>query len=173
MAESVREQPHDETMATVTPEQQETEEEKVKQREALARELVATAGPVPASIQRLPCPVIIPQRRPRNKDRGFVRAYAPVLDDCGISQDVFLRFLEYLDAVNHVRLSHFPDTQRLVELKCMVGLSVDRRGFYRRPNCRLHPNPRSHDCWYDSFDSRRGCSRIAKAYSREYLSRNG
>ncbi|ODM23023.1 hypothetical protein SI65_00612 [Aspergillus cristatus] len=48
MAESVREQPHDETMATVTPDQQETEEEKIKQREALARELVATAGPVPA-----------------------------------------------------------------------------------------------------------------------------
>ncbi|KAJ5665170.1 uncharacterized protein N7477_007618 [Penicillium maclennaniae] len=27
------------------------------------------------------------------KDRGFVRAYAPVLQDCGIGQDVFLRFL--------------------------------------------------------------------------------
>ncbi|PIG81841.1 hypothetical protein AARAC_003683 [Aspergillus arachidicola] len=34
------------------------------------------------------------RRRPGNKDRGFVRAYAPVLADCGINQDVFLNFLE-------------------------------------------------------------------------------
>lgn len=83
---------------------------KRKQREALARELVAMAGPVPDSTQRLPCPVIIPQRRSRNKDRGFVRAYASVLDDCGIGQGVFLRFLEYLDTVNHVSFARFPMT---------------------------------------------------------------
>ncbi|KAF2166970.1 hypothetical protein M409DRAFT_23015 [Zasmidium cellare ATCC 36951] len=39
-------------------------------------------------------PIVIPQRRPGNKKRGFVRAYAPVLDDCGISQETFLRFLK-------------------------------------------------------------------------------
>ena len=43
---------------------------------------------------RLPCPVIIPQRRPRDKKRGFVRAYAPVLADCGIDQKIFLDFLK-------------------------------------------------------------------------------
>jgi hypothetical protein len=43
---------------------------------------------------RLPCPVIIPQRRPRDKKRGFVRAYAPVLADCGIDQAMFLDFLK-------------------------------------------------------------------------------
>jgi hypothetical protein len=42
----------------------------------------------------LPCPVIIPQRRPRNKTRGFLRAYAPALSACGITQDVFLEFLK-------------------------------------------------------------------------------
>jgi hypothetical protein len=42
---------------------------------------------------KLPCPVIIPQRRPRDKKRGFVRAYAPVLADCGIDQATFLDFL--------------------------------------------------------------------------------
>ncbi|KAL3472488.1 hypothetical protein BJX99DRAFT_262271 [Aspergillus californicus] len=85
------------------PEQEMEEEEKIKQREALARELVDMAGPPPAkdTLHRLPYPVIIPQRRPRKKDRGFVRAYAPVLDDCGLSQEVFVRFLEYLDTVNH------------------------------------------------------------------------
>jgi hypothetical protein len=43
---------------------------------------------------QLPCPVIIPQRRPRDKKRGFVRAYAPVLADCGIDQATFLEFLK-------------------------------------------------------------------------------
>ncbi len=47
---------------------------------------------------RLPCPVIIPQRRPRDKKRGFVRAYAPVLADCGIDQATFLDFLKTFHA---------------------------------------------------------------------------
>jgi hypothetical protein len=47
---------------------------------------------------RLPCPVILPQRRPRDKKRGFVRAYAPVLEDCGIDQTTFLDFLKTFHA---------------------------------------------------------------------------
>ena len=51
--------------------------------------------PGPGQIQgKLPCPVIIPQRRPRDKRRGFVRAYAPVLMECGIDQETFLEFLK-------------------------------------------------------------------------------
>ena len=42
----------------------------------------------------LPFPVILPQRRPGTKTRGFVRAYSPVLEETGISQDFFLRFLK-------------------------------------------------------------------------------
>ena len=43
----------------------------------------------------LPCPVILPQRRPRKKARGFVRAYAPLLGECsGIDQQTFLKFLK-------------------------------------------------------------------------------
>jgi hypothetical protein len=53
-----------------------------------------------ATTGNLPCPVIIPQRRPRDWKRGFMRAYAPVLGDCGISQDTFLHFLKTFDAVN-------------------------------------------------------------------------
>ncbi|KAL9077085.1 MAG: hypothetical protein Q9157_003481 [Trypethelium eluteriae] len=45
----------------------------------------------------LPVPVILPQRRPGTKKRGFVRAYSPVLDDCGINQAMFLDFLETFD----------------------------------------------------------------------------
>ena len=40
----------------------------------------------------LPCPVIIPQRRPHKKSRGFVQAYAPVLADSGVTQDAFMQF---------------------------------------------------------------------------------
>jgi hypothetical protein len=48
--------------------------------------------------QPLPCPVIIPQRRPKQKSRGFVRAYAPLLGECaGIDEVMFLDFLEKFD----------------------------------------------------------------------------
>lgn len=70
----------------------ESEGAKIKKEEQMIRDLVRMAGPPPQPAQRIPCPVIIPQRRPRNKDRGFVRAYAPVLEDCGVSQDTFLKF---------------------------------------------------------------------------------
>ncbi|MCJ1380685.1 hypothetical protein MMC17_003793 [Xylographa soralifera] len=52
--------------------------------------------PPPAELgsYELPCPVILPQRRPRDKSRGFVRAYAPVLSDCGIDEVTFMQFLE-------------------------------------------------------------------------------
>lgn len=43
---------------------------------------------------KLPCAVIIPQKRPESKTHGFVRAYAPVLNDCGIDQATFLDFLD-------------------------------------------------------------------------------
>jgi hypothetical protein len=55
--------------------------------------------PGPRQVQgKLPCPVIIPQRRPRDKKRGFVRAYAPALADCGIDQETFLEFLKNFHA---------------------------------------------------------------------------
>lgn len=63
--------------------------------------MIATSGTagtaLPANFERspLPCPVILPQRRPRKKERGFVRAYAPLLGECsGIDQATFLSFLE-------------------------------------------------------------------------------
>lgn len=47
--------------------------------------------------QQLASPVILPQRRPENRQRGFIRAYAPSLDDCGIDQQTFLDFLDSFD----------------------------------------------------------------------------
>ncbi|KAJ4414356.1 hypothetical protein N0V82_007964 [Gnomoniopsis sp. IMI 355080] len=72
----------------------ESEGEISKKEDDAIHELVRMAGPPPQPMQRLPCTVIIPQRRPRNKDRGFVRAYAPVMEGCGVAQDVFLKFQE-------------------------------------------------------------------------------
>lgn len=54
----------------------------------------------PASIQYkpLPAPIILPQRRPKNKQRGFVRGYAPLLGECSdIDQQTFLDFLVSFD----------------------------------------------------------------------------
>ncbi|KAF7557014.1 hypothetical protein G7Z17_g1029 [Cylindrodendrum hubeiense] len=79
--------------AAQMPSPADSEDVKVAKQEKMILALVQMAGPPPVSMQRLPCPVILPQRRPRNKSRGFVRAYAPVLQDSGISQDVFLKFL--------------------------------------------------------------------------------
>lgn len=56
----------------------------------------------PRSTGQLPCPVILPQRRPQNKSRGFVRAYAPVLADCGIDQAAFLQFLKSMHQASKV-----------------------------------------------------------------------
>jgi hypothetical protein len=43
---------------------------------------------------RLDCSIIIPQRRPNTRRRGFIRAYAPVLEAKGIPQDTFLDFID-------------------------------------------------------------------------------
>ncbi|KAL2832817.1 hypothetical protein BDW59DRAFT_138721 [Aspergillus cavernicola] len=47
---------------------------------------------------KLPYPVVLPQRRPKDKKRGFIRAYAPVLEEFGIDQAMFLNFLETANA---------------------------------------------------------------------------
>lgn len=44
--------------------------------------------------RQLSAPVVLPQKRPKDRDRGFIRAYAPTLGDCGIDQDMFLDFLD-------------------------------------------------------------------------------
>lgn len=56
------------------------------------------------SPRSLTTPVIIPQRRPGDTNRGFLRAYSPVLQDYGIGQDDFMDFLCTLDEANKVSL---------------------------------------------------------------------
>ena len=57
-----------------------------------------------SSIKPLPLPVILPQRRPQPKSRGFVRAYAPILGECkDIDQATFLNFLDEFYRSSQVR----------------------------------------------------------------------
>ena len=47
---------------------------------------------------KLELPIIIPQRRPHNRHRGFIRAYAPLLEECGImDQATWIEFLDSFD----------------------------------------------------------------------------
>ena len=43
--------------------------------------------------------MVLTQRRPKARDRGFIRAYAPLLSDVGIEQEVFLEFVDKLNKV--------------------------------------------------------------------------
>ncbi|OAP64245.1 hypothetical protein AYL99_00217 [Fonsecaea erecta] len=59
-------------------------------------------APTPSlTLKPLPSPVILPQRRPKDKSRGFVRAYAPLLGECaGIDQKTFIDFVNDLDTAS-------------------------------------------------------------------------
>ncbi|KAF4960218.1 hypothetical protein FGADI_1238 [Fusarium gaditjirri] len=46
---------------------------------------------------QLELPVILAQRRPKDRTRGFVRGYAPVLETVGIDQAAWLDFLDKFD----------------------------------------------------------------------------
>jgi len=48
----------------------------------------------------LDLPVIVPQRRPQNRARGFVRAYAPELEKVGIDCDMWLNFLDTFETAS-------------------------------------------------------------------------
>lgn len=67
--------------------------------DSLVRDVLSARKSGPSKpVGKLSLPVIIPQRRPRNKSRGFVRAYSPVLENVGIDQQTFLRFLKSFHA---------------------------------------------------------------------------
>ncbi|KAJ3577203.1 hypothetical protein NPX13_g3361 [Xylaria arbuscula] len=53
--------------------------------------------PAPESTQPLPLPVVITQKRPGKRTRGFIRAYAPNLGDVGINEETFLEFIDDLN----------------------------------------------------------------------------
>nr|QJD20771.1 hypothetical protein [Aspergillus versicolor] len=76
--------------------------------------------PAPESTSSpLPLPVIIPQRRPGVRVRGFVRAYAPDLERCGIDQDTFMDFL-----VTFTRASRAPQWMGAFNLTAAAAFAL-------------------------------------------------
>ena len=69
--------------------------------ESLATRIIAHCPPPPTPLPRLEQPVILPERRPGNRQRGFVHAYAPILAGNGIDEQTFLSFLEIFGAATH------------------------------------------------------------------------
>ena len=63
----------------------------------LANSFVELFPPPTAPVGTLQLPVILPQRRPGNKRRGFVQAYAPMLEQAGIGEAAFLSFCDYFE----------------------------------------------------------------------------
>jgi hypothetical protein len=55
--------------------------------------------PSTTSDKGLELPVVLVQRRPKKRARGFVRAYAPDLASVGIGQEAFLDFIDTLNKV--------------------------------------------------------------------------
>lgn len=68
------------------------------QRQTSKRRADAPAQGEPSPVRRkrakLRLPVVLPQRRPKWHSRGFVKGYAPALSNHGISEVMFLEFLD-------------------------------------------------------------------------------
>jgi hypothetical protein len=73
--------------------------ESTKEQRNLAKAFIerCSSSPIANRDKRLALPVILPQRRPKTRSRGFIRAYAPVLDDMGIDRDTFLDFIDTIN----------------------------------------------------------------------------
>lgn len=84
----------DEAQQQLNPEDEDDKKESTEQIiEWFKKRHPDPAGPI-SKTGRLPGPVIIPQKRPDMKSRGFVRAYAPALESCGVDKGAFLDFIE-------------------------------------------------------------------------------
>ncbi|KIV86735.1 hypothetical protein PV11_02330 [Exophiala sideris] len=86
---------------------------------------------------RLPLPVVLPQRRPKDRSRGFIRAYAPDLALKDIDQHMFLDFIEtfnmasqanpWLNAINLAGLATWalpPGISQAVQIAIMVSVKI-------------------------------------------------
>lgn len=81
---------------------------------------------------QLAMPIVVPQRRPEKRARGFVRCYAPILAEAGIDEATFLDFLDtfnraltpnpYLQAIN---LAGFAGEAAPDPFSMLIGIAVD------------------------------------------------
>lgn len=68
---------------------------------SMTTRIIANCPPPPSPPHRLDQLVILPERRPGDRKRGFVRAYAPVLSASGIDEKTFLAFLDIFGKATH------------------------------------------------------------------------
>lgn len=68
--------------------------------ESFSAVVMAKCPPLNHPTNPLQRPVIIPQRRPGARDRGFIHAYSPDLAEKGISQETFLSFIQTFHAAS-------------------------------------------------------------------------
>ena len=109
---------------------------------------------LPEVVYRLPAPVLLPQRRPKNRDRGFLRAYAPDLAPCGIDQEMFIYFLNtaekgcrahrWLQAINLTALAGHAIPSAIavavgIAIHQVANLSIAADGRRRLVLCYVNP----------------------------------
>ncbi|EFQ36146.1 uncharacterized protein GLRG_11290 [Colletotrichum graminicola M1.001] len=80
----------------------------------------------------LPLPVVLPQRRPEKRARGFVRAYAPVLAEVGVDQETFLDFIDTFNKalepnpyINALNLAGFAGMAMPEPASMLFGFAVE------------------------------------------------
>ncbi|RAH79592.1 hypothetical protein BO86DRAFT_342887 [Aspergillus japonicus CBS 114.51] len=95
----------------------------------------------------LPYPVAIPQRRPKDKKRGFIRAYAPDLESVGIDQDTWFDMIEtlneaslanpWINAINLASIAATPlpfaiSTAISVAIMVATDVAIEAQSRYRQ-----------------------------------------
>jgi len=82
---------------------------------------------------RLPLPVIIPQRRPKDRTRGFIRAYTPILEGSGIDEATWLAFLDTFEKsseaspwLNAINLASFATLMLPHAASILVSIAIQQ-----------------------------------------------
>ncbi|KAI0515062.1 hypothetical protein F5B22DRAFT_608160 [Xylaria bambusicola] len=86
-----------EVMGAKSPSPDVTDEQQPKELASTFLQRHAEPPSLASLNQRLALPVVITQKRPGKRTRGFIRAYALVLDDVGINEATFLEFIDDLN----------------------------------------------------------------------------
>ena len=133
----------------------------------LASSFVEQFPPPRVPVGTLQLPVILPQRRPGNKRRGFVQAYAPMLEQAGIGDAAFLSFCDYFEQAIKVNTTcpyNFHCCECSGDLT-YTGLTLVRHRKSRVQRRGIYPNAYRTDRLDSSLDSR--CDGSGNVHSQQ------